>query len=188
VAFQKPGGGRCGAIAAAAVSNTSRKPVALIQRPHPTSAESVTMISSDYLAICAQHRGTTCVLRLRGDLDVCSRESLRTAISSVFNRCPQMLVLDLSGLEFIDCGGLWVLIWARNAMAASCGQLLLTGCPLPVRRLIHLTGADQYLHLCPAPALHAACREVTRARQRIGIACWSRDAFRPADLSPPDPA
>jgi anti-anti-sigma factor len=144
------------------------------------------MISSDYLAIWGQHKGTTCILRLRGELDVCSRDGLRAAISSAFKRCPETLVLDLSGLEFMDCSGLSVLIWAHDVLAPNCGQLLVTGCPQAARRLIRLTGADQYLHLCPAPALHAACREATHARQRIGVASWSRDTFRLADRSAPD--
>jgi anti-sigma B factor antagonist len=144
------------------------------------------MISSDYLAVCGHQKGTTCVLRLRGELDVCSRDGLRAAISGAFERSPEMLVLDLSDLEFMDCSGLSVLVWAHNVLAANGGQLLVTGCPLAARRLIRLTGADQYLHLCPAPALNAACREATHARQRVGIACWPRDAFRLADRSAPD--
>jgi anti-sigma B factor antagonist len=120
--------------------------------------ESVIMIYSEYLAISVQQKGTTCVLQLRGELDVCSRESLRAAISSAFKRCPEILVLDLSALEFIDCSGLSVLMWAHHVLAANCGQLLVTGCPLAAGRLIRLTGADQHLHLCPAPPLHAGCR------------------------------
>ncbi len=230
--------GRCGAIAAAAVSNLLRRPAVLAQRPQrplrrpkgplapagfclmfartlpactvhragfscPShkarpgadddrrfhrQRESVTMIPSDYLAICDEQSGTTCVLRLRGELDVCSRDGLRAAISSAFKRCPRTLVLDLSALEFIDCSGLSVLIWAHNLLEADRRQLLITGCPPAARRLIRLTGADQYLHLCPAHARHTASREAMRPRNRSGIGCRSSDAFRSADRSAPGPA
>ncbi len=105
------------------------------------------MPASPYLAITTCHRGRRPVLRLQGELDVCTRDRLRRAISSALKHCPQLLVVDLSALSFMDCSGLSVLIWAHQRLADQERQLLITGAQPIVQRLIHLTGLDTHLHL-----------------------------------------
>jgi anti-anti-sigma factor len=112
------------------------------------------MASCPHLTITTQHHGRRSVLLLQGDLDLCARDRLRRAIGSALKQHPQILVLDLSGLDFIDCSGLSVLIWAHKRLAGQERQLLITGGQPIVRRLIHLAGADTYLHL-GAPDCHA---------------------------------
>jgi anti-anti-sigma factor len=100
-----------------------------------------------HLTITTQHHGRRSVLLLRGDLDVCTRDRLRRAITRALQQDPRTLVVDLSGLDFIDCSGLSVLIWAHKRLAGQERQLLITGGKPIVRRLIQLAGADTYLHL-----------------------------------------
>ena len=99
------------------------------------------------LAIIAGQHGDWPVLRLRGELDVSSRDRLRRAISAALEHYPTVLVLDASGLDFIDCGGLSVLIWAHQRLAERGHQLIITGATPMVRRLLHVTGLDIYLGL-----------------------------------------
>jgi anti-sigma B factor antagonist len=106
------------------------------------------------LVIIAGQRGDWPVLRLRGELDVSSRDQLRRAISAALEHYPKVLVLDASGLDFIDCGGLSVLIWAHQRMAERGHQLIITGATPMVRRLLHVTGLDIHLYLSsPDPDL-----------------------------------
>lgn len=99
------------------------------------------------LDIIAVRRGGRPVLWLRGALDVSSGDQLRRAIDTALERNPPVLVLDVSGLEFTDCAGLSVLIWAHRRLAGRGHQLAITGATPMVRRLLHLTGLDSYLHL-----------------------------------------
>ena len=110
------------------------------------------MTSSPHLTIITEHRGRRSVLFLQGELDLCTRDRLRNAVSSALKHKPQILVVDLSGLDFIDCSGLSVLIWARKRLAGQERQFLMTGGTPIVRRLIHLAGAETYLHLSPPEA------------------------------------
>ena len=100
-----------------------------------------------HLAITTEHHRRRSVLFLQGDLDVCTRDCLRRAISSALEHRPRILVVDLSGLDFIDCSGLSVLVWANKRLAEQERQLLIAGGKPIVRRVIRLTGADEYLHL-----------------------------------------
>lgn len=105
------------------------------------------MPASPQLAIATCHRGRRWVLRLQGELDLCTRDRLSCAISGALRHSPQLLVVDLSELSFMDCSGLSVLIWAHQRLAGQGRQLLITGAPPIVLRLIHLTGLGTYLHL-----------------------------------------
>jgi stage II sporulation protein AA (anti-sigma F factor antagonist) len=103
-----------------------------------------------YLAISAEHHSHRSVLRLRGELDACNEARLRCAICAVMgdHRRP-VLEMDLSALTFADCAGLSVLVWAHKRLTEQGHELIITGAQPPVRRLLRLTGLDDYLHLSP---------------------------------------
>jgi anti-anti-sigma factor len=69
-----------------------------------------TVVSSAYLIIVTEHRGWRSVLSLLGELDLCNKDLLAGAIGSALERGARMLVVDLSGLDFMDCSGLSVLV------------------------------------------------------------------------------
>jgi anti-anti-sigma factor len=105
------------------------------------------MNASICLAIIAEHHRQRSVLRLRGELDVSNRDRLRHAINCALQRHPATVVVDLSGLNFTDCAGLSVLVWAHKRLAGSGHELVITGAKPIVRRLLHLADLDTYLHL-----------------------------------------
>jgi anti-anti-sigma factor len=125
------------------------------------------MNASPYLAIIAEYHCQRSVLRLQGELDVSNRDRLRHAINSALRRHPAILVMDLSGLNFTDCAGLSVLVWAHRLLARRGHQLVITGAKPIVRRLLHLAGLDTYLHISAPAALNDHPDESPYARQQI---------------------
>ena len=115
-----------------------------------------TVFSAPHLVIIAEHHPRRPVLRLLGELDVSNRGLLQNLISSVLERRPQMLVLDLSGLGFMDCSALSVLADAHRRMADDQCSLFVTGSQPIVRRLISVVGLDAHLHLGTPQARHDA--------------------------------
>ena len=108
------------------------------------------------LTVIAEHHGRRSVLKLLGELDVCSADQLRCAVGTVLEQCdPLSVTVDLSALTFADCAGLSVLVWARNLLAERGHELVITGCQPIVRRLLTLTGLGTYLQL-GAPGDQAA--------------------------------
>jgi anti-sigma B factor antagonist len=100
------------------------------------------------LTVISEHHGRHSVLKLLGELDVCSAGHLRRAIGTVLDQHdPQHLTMDLTALSFTDCAGLSVLVWARRCLAERGHELVITGSRPPVRRLVSLTGLDTYLGL-----------------------------------------
>jgi anti-sigma B factor antagonist len=111
------------------------------------------MNPTTHLAVTTEHHGQRSVLRLQGELDASNRDRLHSAISSALEHHPPLLVADLSGLDFIDCAGLSVLVGAHKRLAASGHRLLIAGAKPAVQRLLHLTGLDTYLHLSNPEAI-----------------------------------
>ena len=99
------------------------------------------------LAIVTEHHSQRSVLRLRGQLDVSTRDLLRHAIDSALEGHLPILVVDLSELEFADCAGLSILVCTQKLLMAGGSELVTTGAKPIVRRLLQLTGLDTYLHL-----------------------------------------
>jgi anti-anti-sigma factor len=100
------------------------------------------------LTLIAEHDGRRSVLKLLGELDLCSSDDLRHAVGTIVEQHdPKSLTLDLSALTFTDCAGLSVLVWARNCLAERGHELVITGSQPIVRRLLALTGLATYLGL-----------------------------------------
>jgi anti-anti-sigma factor len=105
-------------------------------------------IPRPYLAIVTVHRDRRSVMRLCGELDGGNRDHLRRAIRAVLSyHHPLTLTIDLSALSFTDCAGLSVMVWAHKLLAEQGRELVITGAQPSIRRLLHLTDLDTYLHL-----------------------------------------
>lgn len=86
--------------------------------------------------------GDRVCLALAGEVDVSVTERLRGAIAEIFAASdpPKWFEVDLTGLEFIDSGGIGVLIGARNGARAVDCVLYVTN-PRPfVLRVLRVVG------------------------------------------------
>lgn len=126
------------------------------------------MISTRDLVIVTEHQGRQSVLRLLGEVDLSNKDLLRDAISGAMEHGPQLLVLDLYGLSFMDCSGLRVLVRTHKHLADDQRQLFVAGSRPIVRRLIRLTGLDAYLRLGWPEAVPSASAEGGTPAPRSG--------------------
>jgi anti-sigma B factor antagonist len=84
------------------------------------------------------------IIRLRGELDIDSAPDLERVL--LRSRPPQQrLVLDLSGLKFMDSTGLRVLLRARAAAEEGRWAIYLRDVPPNIRRLFDMTGVREAL-------------------------------------------
>lgn len=85
------------------------------------------------------------VLTVVGDLDVASAPSLRAAIVDRLPEVDGRMVLDLSGVHFIDSMGLGALVGGLKRARALGGDLRLSAPAEPVTRILELTRLDRAL-------------------------------------------
>lgn len=86
--------------------------------------------------------GASLVVQLYGELDVANSVTFERRLR-VAQRHGDRVIVDLSGLHFIDMGGLRVLVRAHER--APDGWLMLFRGPRAVHRAFELTGLDREL-------------------------------------------
>jgi len=97
-----------------------------------------------HLQIKAEHRGPVCVLAVSGDLDVGSADQFTEFIQGtvpMMRPRPRRVVIDLSGLRFIDCRGARALAAAARSAPGRC-PVVVRSVRHPVRRVLDLLGVD----------------------------------------------
>ncbi|HEX3830641.1 MAG TPA: STAS domain-containing protein [Solirubrobacteraceae bacterium] len=62
------------------------------------------------LRIAVNEQASSTTIRLDGEWDLAAREAARRAVRHTLSRRPARVVLDLSGLTFIDSSGIHVVI------------------------------------------------------------------------------
>src|SRR4051812_23091440 len=88
--------------------------------------------------------GPTTVITLSGDLDPATAPLLQEAIdAAAADDSVERVVLDLSGLAFLDSSGLRVFVTAREALDARGARLALRHPTSNTRRLLDITGLGE---------------------------------------------
>ena len=83
---------------------------------------------------------------LQGELDLASTRQVEERFAAIDAESPARVVVDLSGLAFIDSSGLRALLLA-DALASEHGyELVLLPGQEPVQRVFEMTGALDVLH------------------------------------------
>jgi anti-anti-sigma factor len=101
-----------------------------------------------------ERRGPVTVLRLAGEVDVAASGTVRARVDGAAGGA---LVVDLSGVTFVDSSGLRELLRARMECERRGGRLVLSGVPPVLERLLDLTGTAALFSI--APTLDAALAE-----------------------------
>lgn len=86
---------------------------------------------------------------LTGELDHHSAGEARSALDSTvaaFN--ARWLVLDFSGVSFMDSSGVGVVMGRYNKMQERGGRVFLTGCSQYVKRILHMAGIFTIIEYC----------------------------------------
>ena len=89
---------------------------------------------------------STSGLLLSGEIDAHAVISLATYLDPLPGTSGDV-VIDLSGVMFVDSSGLRVLVEAHQRAEAEGRRLVLSGSTRPVLRLLEITGLMDYLHV-----------------------------------------
>ena len=88
--------------------------------------------------------GNATLIRVVGEIDIATCERLRDAIEPHLGP-QQTIVLDLTGVEFMDSSSLNVLVQARGTLTADGGSLFLRNPSLAAHRLLTIAGLEDLL-------------------------------------------
>jgi anti-sigma B factor antagonist len=91
-----------------------------------------------YLTVSVRREGESTVVELGGELDLGSSPQLSQALEHASRDEPELVVIDLRELQFIDVAGLRVLLEAQQAAQLRGGRFMLAHVRQPVRRVLSL--------------------------------------------------
>jgi anti-sigma B factor antagonist len=98
---------------------------------------------SEELALSTTREGPCAVVSVGGEIDPGTAGELSAAALKAMQEIGPSLVLDLSGVTFMDSTGLKVLLAVHQRAQLAGGGLVLAGPPRSVQRVVNITGLDE---------------------------------------------
>lgn len=110
------------------------------------------------MRVTIREEGQALVVSVTGELDAGTAALLRDRIGEHAAAAGRHVVLDLSGVEFIDSTGLGTVVRARKALRVAGTTMSLVVATTPVRRVLEMAGLVGVLDV--HPTLAAALADV----------------------------
>jgi anti-sigma B factor antagonist len=107
--------------------------------------------SSAQLDIATRTYGSTVTLTLTGELDLAVADELAHVLHRALAQRPNILVLDLSGVTFVDCAGIRAVVAAQRQTAAHAAHLSIIPAPERVHQVFVLAGVAASLPFIHSP-------------------------------------
>ncbi|HXJ26946.1 MAG TPA: STAS domain-containing protein [Streptosporangiaceae bacterium] len=90
------------------------------------------------------------LVELTGEADVTNSDALRDVLDAEAAKQPRTMIIDLSGLRFMDSSALHVILRANRVLDRQGGVLALASPREPVAKMLRLTAADQLIPVYPS--------------------------------------
>jgi anti-anti-sigma factor len=104
------------------------------------------------------------LVAVSGELDLATVPELRTALGTAAADRSASLVVDVSGVSFIDSTALGALLRSNDELRSNGVHMVMACPPGPVRRLLTMTSLDERLSLAPdRPGALAQARTAAEA-------------------------
>jgi anti-sigma B factor antagonist len=100
---------------------------------------------AERLAISAALGLRHVVVAVAGELDAVTVQQFRDELMRQVPPARRRVVVDLSGLQFMDTSAVHVLVSVNNRVIAGDGLLVLAGAQPVVARVLSLAGADEVM-------------------------------------------
>lgn len=103
----------------------------------------------DQLKASVSAAGSYTLVALAGESDMNTRQVLRDVLQEATSEPPRHLVIDMSGLEFIDSTAIHVLMDVRAGFAGDGGHISIVAPHPLIARVLSLSGTDQIVLVYP---------------------------------------
>jgi anti-sigma B factor antagonist len=111
----------------------------------PTCCQEALVLTFDFY-----HRADHLVLSVSGELDLESSQPFRQRLADLTGQGQLPLLIDLSGLRFVDSSGLGALLATVRLPEERRPRIVLTPTDHPVNRLLRTTRMDSLLRVYPS--------------------------------------
>ena len=84
------------------------------------------------------------IIRIRGEIDLRSSPELRATLSELVPNQPERLILDLSGVSYMDSSGVGTIVELKRRIDRAGGRVILFGLQPRVRSVFEITRLDKF--------------------------------------------
>jgi anti-sigma B factor antagonist len=98
----------------------------------------------DDLAVEVRHLGTSVEIAISGELDIASSPAVRRQLADLLRNRPEIAVVDLRNVGFIDSSGIHALLASRSYAIAAGTRLVVIRPTGPADRAFTLCGLDDF--------------------------------------------
>jgi anti-sigma B factor antagonist len=116
-----------------------------VRQQQPTDAAGMIRLEPGELGVTSKRDGDVHVIAVRGELDLANGDELQRELLRVEATDARSIVVDLSGLRFMDSTGIRVLLSADARSRADSDRLTLLRGPAAVQRVLEITGVVDLL-------------------------------------------
>lgn len=102
------------------------------------------------IEVDVQRDGDTVVLLLAGEVDLTTAPAVSDVLGSVVDPDTRQVVLDLTGVGFLDSSGLALTVALYRDLGPRDGVVTVRNANTTVRKIFSLTGIDQIVDVEPA--------------------------------------
>jgi anti-sigma B factor antagonist len=117
----------------------------LTERSIPEQSRAERIIELGQLSLRSQRDGDTHTIALSGEIDLSNAAEVERELQHVEATYAGTILMDLSGLTFMDSTGIRLLIAADARSRADSCRLRLTRPPAQVLRVLCIAGVDELL-------------------------------------------
>jgi len=102
---------------------------------------------SDEFSVSSEVTDENVVVTVTGELDLYTAPRFREALVPLLVSGPPEVVIDLSGVDFIDSSGIGVMVGALKRLRVHGGRLTLRGVSTTTRRALELVGLTRFMNV-----------------------------------------
>jgi anti-sigma B factor antagonist len=107
------------------------------------------MRPSSSLIVKRQSLTDAICLSVSGEVDLANASELRAHLKAVVE-AEEDLVVDMSGLRYLDSSGIKVLLEAHQQITQIKRRIVLAAPAVPVQKVLNITGIDQIIPMFPS--------------------------------------
>lgn len=104
--------------------------------------------SSDSLQIAVTREASSVLMNISGEVDMRSSPDLRTAITQEWEKPAPRMIIDLSGVSYVDSSGVGTLVEAKRHVERTDGRLILVNLQPRVRSVFEISHLVQFFTIC----------------------------------------
>ncbi|MDT0328155.1 STAS domain-containing protein [Nocardiopsis lambiniae] len=120
------------------------------------------------LGLSTRVESRSVIVAIQGELDIATTNDLQEHIRSAIDTHGPWLILDMSGLDFMDSSGLNVIINAYRTVREREGALALAALNERVTKVVRLVGLHRQVPVHQTVATAVAAMEALEAKRQAG--------------------